>query len=218
MNRFIPEDERILPLSFFDRVAPLVARELLGKVLVSTAEGAEAGGAIVEAEAYLGPEDPGSHAATRAVTARNQVMYAPPGTVYVYFTYGNHHMINLVCGSEGTPSAVLVRALEPTLGIDVMTARRHGRAVVDLCNGPGKLAQALGIDLTDNGRLLGEGRLVVYDSPRVSDADVAVSGRIGLSAGHDLDLRFYLRGNRFVSKGRTGLSSRHGTPPRKDPL
>ncbi len=210
MKGFILQDDAVLPASFFDRSPEVVAEDLLGKVLVSSAEEVVAGGTIVEAEAYLGAGDPGSHASTRGITPRNRVMYGPPGTVYVYFTYGNHHMINLVCGEEGVAGAVLIRALEPLVGVEQMERRRGGRQLHELCNGPGKLAQALGIDLSDNDTLLGEGRLVVYDAHRVPTAEVAVSGRVGLSAGHELDLRFYIKGNRFVSKGRTG------PPPRRD--
>ncbi len=129
---------------------------------MSTAGGVETGGRIVEVEAYLGSHDAGSHAATRGITKRNAVMYGPPGSAYVYFTYGNHHMLNLVCEPEGIAGAVLVRALEPLLGIDVMSGRRRGLPLRELCNGPGKLAAALGVDLSDNGSILGEGRLSVY--------------------------------------------------------
>jgi DNA-3-methyladenine glycosylase len=211
MTRFILQDDDVLPASFFSRPAEVVAPELLGTLLVSTVDGEPTGGRIVETEAYLGSGDPGSHASTRGITARNRVMYGPPGTAYVYFTYGNHHMVNLVCEPEGTAAAVLVRALEPVLGIEVMAGRRGGRPLHELCNGPGKLAQALGVDLSDNGTRLGEGRLLVYDAPRVPPGDVAVSGRVGLSAGHDLDLRFYENGSRFVSRGRTGPLPRQRT-------
>jgi DNA-3-methyladenine glycosylase len=216
MDRFILRNDVILPATFFARSSAAVAPELLGKILVSNAEGILTGGVIVETEAYLGPHDPGSHAATRAMTARNRVMYEAPGTVYVYFTYGNHHMLNLVCEREGVASAVLVRALEPVIGVGRMEQRRGGRPLAELCNGPGKLAQALGIDLDDNGTTLGEGRLVVYDAPRVPAANVSVSGRVGLSAGHELDLRFYVRENPFVSKGRTGPSPRRRASTRRD--
>lgn len=208
MDRFILQDDAVLRETFFDRRPEVVAEELLGKVLVSSAENVATGGSIVEVEAYLGAGDPGSHASTRGITPRNRVMYGPPGSVYVYFTYGNHYMINLVCEHEGTAGAVLIRALEPLVGVEHMERRRRGRPLRELCSGPGKLAQALGIDLSDNGSMLGEGRLVVYDAPRVPAADLAVSGRVGLSAGHDLDLRFYVKGNRFVSRGRTGPLTR----------
>jgi len=189
--------------SFFARDTEVVAREVLGKVLVSTIGDAVTGGRIVESEAYLGVGDPGSHASTKGITARNAVMYGPPGSVYVYFTYGNHHMLNLVTEREGSAGAVLIRAIEPLLGAAVMEARRSGRAGVSLTNGPGKLAAALGVDLSDNGTALGAGRLALYDAPAPAES-VASSGRIGLSSGHDLQLRYYLTANGYVSKGRTG--------------
>lgn len=189
---------------FFARSPDLVAPELLGAVLVSTAGGVETGGRIVEAEAYLGSNDTGSHAATRGITKRNAVMYGPPGSAYVYFTYGNHHMINLVCEPEGVAGAVLVRALEPLLGVEAMTERRRGLPLRELTNGPGKLAAALGVDLSDNGSILGEGRLTVYYGERPCSADIASSGRVGLSSGHELELRWYVKDSDFVSRGRLG--------------
>jgi DNA-3-methyladenine glycosylase len=131
-------------------------------------------------------------------------MYGRPGTAYVYFTYGNHHMLNLVCEPEGIAGAVLIRALRPIYGIAEMTSRRHGRPLRELCDGPGKLAAALGIDLSDNGSVLGDGRISVYYGERPSPSDVAVSGRIGLTTGHDLDLRFFVAGDPFISRGRPG--------------
>jgi len=199
---------RPLAASFFTADPREVAPALLGTVLVSQVGGTKTGGVIVEAEAYLGAEDPGSHAATRSVTARNIVMYGPPGSVYVYFAYGNHHMVNLVCGPEGEAGAVLIRALEPAVGIETMKARRGGRSLHELTNGPGKLAQALGVTLADNGTLLGEGHLIVYDGSAPRGEEIAVSGRVGLSAGHDLHLRYYVKGCPFVSRGRTGAVRR----------
>jgi DNA-3-methyladenine glycosylase len=193
-----------LPQAFFARDTREVARDLLGKVLVSRAEGILTAGRIVEAEAYLGSHDAGSHAATRGVTDRNRVMYGDPGTAYVYFTYGMHHMLNLVAEREGEAGAVLVRALEPLAGIEVMSARRGGRDGVALTNGPGKVAQALGVDLDDNGTVLGKGRLSVHEPRERPSHEVAVSGRIGLSDGHDLPLRYYLVDNPYVSRGKPG--------------
>jgi DNA-3-methyladenine glycosylase len=194
----------LLPRSFFARDTPTVARDLLGKVLVSTVGDTVTGGRIVEAEAYLGAGDPGSHASTKGITRRNAVMYGPPGVAYVYFTYGNHHMINLVTEPVGTAGAVLVRAIEPLFGVEEMLRRRAPAHGVELANGPGKLAAALGIDLSDNGTTLGEGRLAVYDASSVPDAAVRVTGRVGLSDGHELELRYHLAGDPHVSKGRTG--------------
>jgi len=193
---------------FFDRAPEFVAPDLLGALLVSTAGGVATGGRIVEVEAYLGSQDAGSHAATRGITKRNAVMYGPPGLAYVYFTYGNHHMINLVCSPEGTAGAVLIRALEPSVGVELMTERRRGLAVRELCNGPGKLAAALGIDLTDNGSVLGEGRLSVYYGERPASANIGSSGRIGLSQGHELELRWYVKNSAYVSRGRMGPVAR----------
>ena len=202
---------RSLGAAFFDRSPELVAPDLLGCVVVSRVDGVLASGRIVETEAYLGADDVGSHAATRGVTKRNAVMFGAPGVAYVYFTYGNHHMLNLVCEPEGVAGAVLIRALEPLEGVDEMTARRRGRPIVELCNGPGKLAAALGLDLSDNGIALGSGRLFVYDGQRPLPGDVAVSGRVGLSAGHERELRYYIKGNPFVSRGRTGPLRRAGS-------
>ncbi len=198
-----------LPESFFARDTVTVARELLGKIVVSRIGGREVAGRIVETEAYLGANDPGSHASTKGVTPRNTTMYGPPGHAYVYFTYGNHHMLNLVTEAQGVAGAVLLRALEPVSGLDVMLARRSvGRAARrigphDVANGPGKLAQALAVDIGSNGLSLQSGTLGVYDSPP-PDECVGVSGRVGLSEGHELELRFYLHGSPFVSRGRTG--------------
>lgn len=207
MNRFDPTRAHRLSRAFFERPTALVARELLGKVLASTAGGVLTAGIIVEAEAYLGADDPGSHASTRGITARNRVMYGAPGCAYVYFTYGNHHMLNLVTEAEGIAGAVLVRAVEPVAGIDTMLQRRHGRGGFELVNGPGKVAEAFGVGLQHNGAPLG-GELALYDAPGPGDDAVGVGGRIGLSAGHDLPLRFYMRDNGYVSHGRMGPKGR----------
>jgi len=156
------------------------------------------GGKIVEAEAYLGQDDPGSHASTRGITRRNATMYGPPACAYVYFVYGMHHMLNFVCLSEGQAGAVLVRAIEPTLGLEVMSERRGVSSVRDLTRGPGRLAKALGITMADNGSRLDGDRFVLFEGD-AADLDISVSGRIGLSAGHELQLRYYLTDNSFVS-------------------
>lgn len=201
----------VIPQSFYARDAVAVARDLLGSVIVSRAAGETVSGRIVETEAYLGAHDPGSHAATRGITKRNAVMYGPPGHAYVYFTYGNHHMLNFVAEPEGTAGGVLIRALEPLSGIDVMLRRRAaGRhtskalTVRDLTNGPGKVACALGLTLADNGSPLdGSATLSVF-GPVSHPGKVLSSGRIGLSAGHELELRFFLEGEPHVSAARTG--------------
>lgn len=197
---------QLLPPEFFGRDTVTVARELLGKILVSSAGDTVTGGRIVETEAYLGPGDAGSHA-FRGMTPRTSVMFGPPGRTYVYFTYGNHHMLNLITERDGVAGGVLIRALEPLFGIDEMERRRRGRPLKEITDGPGKLAAALGVDLSDYGHELGTGRLGVYEAPPPGER-IGVSGRVGLSAGWEAPLRLYLEGNPFVSKGRTG-------PPRK---
>ncbi|MDI6712736.1 MAG: DNA-3-methyladenine glycosylase [Anaerosomatales bacterium] len=204
MSVFDLHTARPLGHEFFERPTAEVARDLLGKVLVSRIGGVVAGGRIVEAEAYLGRDDPGSHAATKGITKRNAVMYGPPGCAYVYFTYGNHHMLNLVTEPDGVAGAVLVRAIEPVFGIEAMRLRRDGKEGPELTNGPGKVASALGVTLEHNGaRLSPAGPLCCYDAPPPPEP-VRTSGRIGLSEGHDAELRFFLEGNPFVSKARPG--------------
>jgi DNA-3-methyladenine glycosylase len=203
MAEFDLHTARPLPASFFARPTAEVARDLLGKVLVSRIGGRVTGGRIVEVEAYLGTDDPGSHAATRGITKRNATMYGPPAHAYVYFTYGNHHMLNLVTEPEGVAGAVLIRAIEPLIGEDVM-AERRGRNGRECTDGPGKVAAALGVTLEHNGAPLTPDRaLCCYDAPSPEE-EVRTSGRIGLTAGHDAELRFYLEGNQYVSKARPG--------------
>lgn len=215
METFDLHTAQVLPCEFFGRDTTTVAREVLGKVLVSRVGDTVTAGRIVEVEAYLGSDDPGSHAATRGITARNAVMYGAPGRAYVYFTYGNHHMLNMVTEVEGIAGAVLVRAIEPVLGAQTMEARR-GRSGPECTNGPGKVASALGVTLAENGSELGVGPLSVCDAPPPTEV-TASSGRIGLAAGHEAPLRFYLLGNGYVSKGRTGPRPRKSAtgPDRK---
>jgi len=194
---------------FFARDPREVARDLIGCVVASAVDNELVAGYVVESEAYLGADDPGSHAATKGITKRNAVMYGPPSTAYVYFTYGNHHMLNLVCCEEGEAGAVLLRALEPLCGVAAMQVRRGGRSEKELCSGPGKLAQALGVDLSDNGVLLGTGRLRVYAGRRSCRTQVSTSGRIGLSSGHELEYRYFDKESDYVSraKGRTAAGA-----------
>lgn len=188
-----------LPRSFYARSAPEVAVALLGKTLVHRLPEGRVAGIIVETEAYVGAEDPGSHA-FRGPTPRNQVMFGPAGFAYVYLSYGMHWCMNVVTDSPGIAGAVLVRALEPLEGVPAMERRRRGRPIRELCNGPGKLCQALGINRDCNGADLEMGNLWIEDGS--VPANVARSTRVGLSSGRELPLRFYLLGNPFVSPGR----------------
>lgn len=189
-----------LPRSFYARPAAEVAPDLLGKILARNLNGTVLRGRVVEAEAYLGESDPGSHA-FRGPTPRTQVMFGPPGYVYVYFTYGAHYCMNVVTNTDGTAGAVLLRALEPLEGIDVMEQNRGGRPYVDLCNGPGKLCQALGITREENGADL-EGNAIWMEDDGVEPEEIATSTRVGLSAGKSMPLRFYIPGSSCVSRGK----------------
>lgn len=187
----------ILPRSFYSRPTVRVARELLGQLLTHDSPQGPASGRIVEVEAYLPKGDPGCHAA-RGMTPRNQVMFGPPGHAYVYFCYGNHFMFNVVTEKEGVPAAVLVRALEPVKGEGLMARRRKGQVgEKNLTNGPGKLVQALGIDRDHNRTPVWKGPVTIQKGKRTEA--VGVTTRIGLTEGSGLPLRFYLKGNPYVS-------------------
>jgi DNA-3-methyladenine glycosylase len=185
----------ILPRPFYDRPTVDVARDLLGKVLVH----GPAAGIIVETEAYLGGDDLAAHSA-RGVTGRTRVLFGPPGHAYVYFIYGMHECLNLVCEPPGRPGCVLIRALEPAAGIELMRDRRPAaRKDEDLASGPGKLTLAMGITRAQNGADVTRGSLVVRQPAEPRHVEIAVTPRIGITKCADLPLRFVARGNRFVS-------------------
>lgn len=190
------------PAEFYDRPAEEVARDLLGSVLVSTIGGQTVAGIIVETEAYLGPHDEASHAAERiGRTARNATMFAAPGTAYVYRSYGLHWCLNVVTGAEGYPAAVLIRALEPRLGLETARERRgDGRADRLLMSGPGRLTQALGITGAEDAHLLTAPPLWIQPGTTVRDGDVAIAPRIGISRAKELPLRFLIRDSAWVSR------------------
>lgn len=199
---------RRLPRSFFSRPAVEVAPELLGRVLARRLNGGTiVRGRIVEAEAYE-PGDPASHGFRRR-TRRNDAMFGPPGHLYVYFTYGNHWMANVVTRPSGEPSAVLLRALRPLEGIHEMRRRRRRQRVEELCAGPGRLCQALGIDLAANHEDLVRGRAVWLEAGDAVPASVVERGiRVGVSVGADRAWRFWIRDDPYVSKGRPGPPTR----------
>jgi DNA-3-methyladenine glycosylase len=189
------------PEGFFLRSAAQVARTLLGARLVSTIDGLRVSGVIVETEAYLGRDDPASHAATRAgATPRNRAMFGPPMRAYVYRSYGMHWCMNVVTGAEGEAQAVLLRGLDPLEGGDVKGRRRRGKT--PLASGPGRLCEALGISGALYGHDLSASPLELLPGWSVPDRHVQVSGRIGVSAAADWPMRFYVMGNRGVSGAR----------------
>lgn len=177
--------------------AATVARKLLGTTILSTVDGVETRGIIVETEAYLGLDDPASHAhASKRRTPRNDAMFSARGALYVYISYGIHHCINVVTGDEGDPAAVLIRALEPVSGLDTMAARR--RRDRDLCNGPGRLAQALGITMRHNYHDLARPPIQLQPGEEITDPEAGTSGRIGVSRAADWPLRFFVKGHPAV--------------------
>lgn len=189
-----------LPRSFYARDTERVARELLGAVLVSEAGGRRCAGRIVETEAYVGEHDGACHAAA-GLTPRTAPLYGPPGTAYVYLIYGMHWCFNAVTRPVGKPGAVLVRALEPLEGADVMLGRRgHVRRLPELANGPGKLCEALDIGSARNSFPLNRGELRIHRGTLVDDGSVRVTPRIGVSRAADWPLRYLVAGSEFVSR------------------
>lgn len=186
---------------FYRRPTVEVARDLLGQELVHVTPEGVVGGFIVETEAYL-PDDPGCHA-YRGKTPRNEAMFRSGGRAYVYFTYGCHYCLNVVTEEEGVGCAVLIRALEPTRGIEVMRQRRGRHSLRELTSGPGRLTKALGIGLEHNGLSLLEGKLTIRTSVASGEfSSVTISRRVGLSRGERFPLRFFITGSPFVSRGR----------------
>lgn len=188
--------ERLVPKSFYARRVHEVAPDLIGCRIMH----GRVGGIIVETEAYE-REDPACHA-YRGLTTRNQVMFGPPGRAYVYFTYGMHHLLNIVCEEEGEPAAVLIRALEPSDGIEEMHRRRAPvHELHELTNGPGKLTRALGIDIKQNNSPVYRGELKVYSRPADwQKPRIVTTPRIGIRVGTRRKWRYCAAESRFLSR------------------
>ena len=190
----------ILKREFYDRETETVAREMLGTILECRTPEGTASGIVVETEAYTGEEDPACHAAVGR-TRRTEPLYGRPGLSYVYFIYGVHWCFNAVTRAEGLPSAVLVRALQPLSGLQLMHERRGPRiSAANFTNGPGKLCAALGIDGTHNGLSLQRGPLVVRQGEIVPAPQIVTTTRIGITKAADWPLRYYIKGNAWVSR------------------
>jgi DNA-3-methyladenine glycosylase len=194
-----------LPRSFFARPSTEVAPDLLGRIFVRVlADGTRLAARLVEVEAY-GPNDPASHA-FRGPTPRNQVMFGPPGHLYVYFTYGMHFCSNIVTGEDGIGSAVLLRAAEPLAGLDAMVERRGVDAPMLLCSGPGRLTQALAISRPENGiDLVRDPSVQLRVGKPVARDSISRSTRVGVNVGAERRWRFYERGSAFVSRARPSV-------------
>ena len=203
---------RALPRSFYVGDTVQIARALLGKVLIHETREGPCGGPIVETEAYL-RDDPACHAVLRVrgadcwearMTPRNAPMFGPPGTAYVYRVYTNHLCFNIVTQPEGVPEAVLVRAIEPAEGVDLMRWRRGVESLKALTSGPAKLTQALAIGRSLSGADLRRGPLRVLDAPAVPDQDVVVTTRIGVRLAAERPWRVYIAESPYVSRKVTG--------------
>jgi len=197
----------VLRRPFYDRPTIEVARELLGKILVH----GDTAGIIVETEAYLGGDDLASHSAA-GLTARTKVIFGPPGYAYVYFIYGMYECLNLVAEKEGVPGCVLIRAIEPVAGIELMQKRRPAaRKIEDLGSGPGKLTLAMGITRELNGKDVTRGPLSVREPVDKKHIEIVVTPRIGITKSPERPLRYIVRGSRFVSggKGATHKQNQH---------
>jgi DNA-3-methyladenine glycosylase len=194
---------RILPRSFYARPVLTVAREAIGKILVHESDGGRVAGRIVEAEAYRGPEDRAAHSYGGRRTKRTEAMFGPPGHAYVFFVYGMHWHVNLVTTAVGVPHAVLIRAVEPLEGIELMATRRGiGEKKTALTNGPGKVCQAFGIDARRYGADLCRGPLVLLDGPAGA---IGRSPRIGVDyagAWAARPWRFFEKSSPYVSRAR----------------
>ena len=185
-----------LELDFFARSVHVVARDLIGCRLFY----AGCGGTIVETESYE-RDDPACHAYV-GLTKRTEVLFGPPGRAYVYLSYGIHSLLNFVCEPEDEAAAVLIRALEPTADLDAMRSRRGGRPDADLCSGPGKLTEALGIGLDANDTDLAVDPFLLLPPEPNWSGEVTASPRVGITKAVERPWRFSLAGSRFVSRPR----------------
>ncbi|MBA7634229.1 putative 3-methyladenine DNA glycosylase [subsurface metagenome] len=192
-------DMRPIPRAFYERDTATIARELLGKVLVHRASEGLTSGKIVEVEAYYGKGDPASRA-SRKRTRLNEIMWWHGGLAFVYMVHANW-LFNVTAEREGVPGAVLIRALEPVTGVKLMHGRRRVSSERGLTSGPGRLTQAMGITREHHGLGLTDARseLVIVEG-KVECFEVASSHRIGVSSDLERELRFYIRGNPFVSR------------------
>ena len=199
---------RLLDRTFFLRPTLDVAPDLLGKVIVHKVDGHVLAARIVETEAYLGSGDRAAHSA-RGLTKSTQVIFGPPGHAYVYLCYGMYECMNIVAEPDGQAGCVLIRAVEPLLGIDEIQRRRpKAKRPRDLASGPGKLTQALGVTRERNGVDVTRGELTVRTMRRPEPFEIVTATRIGISVSQNLPYRFYIKDNEHVSKRRATTRQR----------
>ncbi len=205
--------QKLLPAFYEREDVTLIARDLLGKLLVTCFEGNLSAGRIVETEAYNGVADKASHAYNNRRTNRTEVMFGRGGVAYVYLCYGIHQLFNVVTNLDGTPHAVLIRAVEPVTGIDMMLERTgKSKPGFDLTRGPGNVSKALGLSRKHTGQALDSNELFIADlGESIASTDIIATARIGVDyAAEDalLPYRFIIRGNRYVS-GKKAINNGH---------
>jgi len=194
-----------LSKSFYKRDLLDVANDLLGKIFVKAEGKKHLSGKIVEVEAYHGDYDKAAHSFA-GITERTKIMFEQGGYLYVYFTYGVHHCCNVVTGKEGQGTAVLIRAVEPILGVKKMIKNRFGRKlknekeIFNLTSGPGKVCQAFGIDRKLSGTDLTDNKIFILESEKINPKDIGISKRIGITKSVDLPWRFFIKNNPYLSR------------------
>ena len=194
-----------LKKSFYRRELLVVARELLGKILIKSSGKEILAGKIIEVEAYHGDIDEAAHS-YGGITKRNEIMFEAGGYLYVYFTYGAHHCCNVVTGEKGQGTAVLIRAVEPVIGFDRMIKNRFGRKlksekeIFNLTSGPGKVCQAFQFDRTHSGIDLTSEDIFILDGEKIKSKDIGISKRIGITRSVDLPWRFFIKDNPYLSR------------------
>jgi DNA-3-methyladenine glycosylase len=205
----VPDPLDPLPRSFFDRPVLEVAPDLLGRLVVHRTEDGDVTARLTEVEAYDGPNDPGSHA-FRGRSKRNGTMFGPPGHVYVYFTYGMHYCMNLVCGPPGLPTGILLRAAEITDGAELARKRRPtAKSDRELARGPARLVEALGVTRGDDGAdICGDGPLTVHHGTAAPKELTRTGPRVGLRDAPDFPWRFWIDGDPTVSVYRPHVPKR----------
>lgn len=190
---------KLLDDQFYARETIIVAKELLGKVMTCQTFQGESSGIVVETEAYLGTNDPASHS-FRGKTKRNEAMFGSPGRSYIYQIYGIHFCYNVTTDKNEIPAAVLIRALQPLTGLDLMKTNRKNDNIQNLCSGPAKLVQAMGIPKNFNGTSVVDGPIRFYEHDILGEFNIKETTRIGITLGKESLLRFYVQGNKYISK------------------
>lgn len=206
----------ILPKSFYERLSTEVAPDLLGLYLAHEVNGEKLVGKIVEVEAYMGPMDKAAHSYNNLRTPRNEIMYGQAGFAYVYFIYGMYYCVNVVTSKINSPQAVLIRAIEPMVGLDKMAMNRYNKPyneltktqIYNLTSGPGKLCQAMQITTNHNGLNFSKSSLKIYTNDEDKNFEIATSRRVNIDYAEeakDYLWRFYIKNNPYVSKVKTNL-------------